>query len=76
MAGHLGLGAFGHLVVGMALAMLVVVLVLEVNLRNEYLGASVFDAPTFVASDLFPDEVEGLGAIMAALKARSLTAPI
>jgi putative ABC transport system permease protein len=44
--------------VGMALAMLVVVLVLEVNLRNEYLGASVFDAPTFVASDLFPDEVE------------------
>ncbi len=46
--------------VGMALAMLVVVLVLEVNLRNEYLGASVFDAPTFVASDLFPDEVEGL----------------
>src|SRR5262249_3901289 len=46
--------------VGMALAMLVVVLVLEVNLRNEYLGASVFDAPTFVASDLFPDEVETL----------------
>jgi putative ABC transport system permease protein len=44
--------------VGMALAMLVVVLVLEVNLRNEYLGASVFDAPTFVASDLFPDEVD------------------
>jgi putative ABC transport system permease protein len=40
--------------------MLVVVLVLEVNLRNEYLGASVFDAPTFVASDLFEDEVETL----------------
>jgi putative ABC transport system permease protein len=52
--------------VGMALAMLVVVLVLEVNLRNEYLGASVFDAPTFVASDLFPDEVEGLEAMQAA----------
>jgi putative ABC transport system permease protein len=52
--------------VGMALAMLVVVLVLEVNLRNEYLGASVFDAPTFVASDLFPDEVEGLEAKKAA----------
>jgi putative ABC transport system permease protein len=33
------------------------VLVLEVNLRNEYLGASVFDAPSFVASDLFEDEV-------------------
>jgi putative ABC transport system permease protein len=46
--------------VGLALAMLVVVLVLEVNLRNEYLGASVFDAPSFVASDLFPDEVESL----------------
>jgi putative ABC transport system permease protein len=44
----------------MALAMLVVVLVLEVNLRQEYLGASVFDAPTFVASDLFEDEVAAL----------------
>ncbi len=46
--------------VGMALAMLVVVLVLEVNLRHEYLGASVFDAPTLVASDLFEDEVQAL----------------
>lgn len=44
--------------IGLALAMLVVVLVLQVNLRNEYLGASVFDAPSFVASDLFRDEVE------------------
>lgn len=44
--------------VGLALAMLMVVLVLEVNLRNEYLGASVFDAPTLVASDLFEDEVQ------------------
>lgn len=49
--------------VGLALAMLVVVLVLQVNLRNEYLGASVFDAPTLVASDLFPDEVETLQAL-------------
>lgn len=49
--------------VGLALAMLVVVLVLQVNLRNEYLGASVFDAPTLVASDLFPDEVEQLQAL-------------
>jgi putative ABC transport system permease protein len=48
---------------GMALAMLVVVLVLEVNLRQEYLGASVFDAPTFVASDLFEDEVAALQAM-------------
>jgi putative ABC transport system permease protein len=44
--------------VGLALATLVVVLVLQVNLRNEYLGASAFDAPTFVASDLFSDEVQ------------------
>ena len=49
--------------VGLALAMLVVVLVLQVNLRNEYLGASVFDAPTLVASDLFDDEVELLQAM-------------
>lgn len=51
--------------VGMALAMLVVVLVLEVNLRNEYLGASVFDAPTLVASDLFVDEVDTLKSMQA-----------
>ena len=49
--------------VGLALAMLVVVLALEVNLRNEYLGASVFDAPTLVASDLFSDEVAKLQTI-------------
>ncbi|MET3923997.1 FtsX-like permease family protein [Devosia sp. 2618] len=45
---------------GMALAMLIVVLVLQANLRQEFLGASAFDAPTLVASDLFPDEVETL----------------
>lgn len=49
--------------VGLALAMLVVVLALEVNLRHEYLGASVFDAPTLVASDLFEDEVEAIEAL-------------
>jgi putative ABC transport system permease protein len=43
--------------------MLVVVLALETNLRNEYLGASVFDAPTFVASDMFDDEVATLRAM-------------
>lgn len=52
--------------VGMAIAMLVVVLVLQLNLRNEYLGASVFDAPTFVAADLFSDEVEQLEAMQRA----------
>jgi putative ABC transport system permease protein len=45
---------------GMALAMLIVVLVLQANLRQEFLGASAFDVPTLVASDLFPDEVESL----------------
>lgn len=45
---------------GMALAMLIVVLVLQANLRQEFLGASAFDVPTLVASDLFPDEVETL----------------
>jgi len=49
--------------VGMTLAMLVVVLVLQVNLRNEFLGASVFDAPTFVATDLFEDELDALVAM-------------
>ncbi len=51
--------------IGLALATLVVVLVLGANLRNEFLGASVFDAPTLVASDLFPDEVEELEALAA-----------
>jgi putative ABC transport system permease protein len=48
---------------GMALAMLIVVLVLQANLRQEFLGASAFDAPTLVGSDLFPDEVDSLAAI-------------
>ena len=45
---------------GMALAMLIVVLVLQANMRQEFLGASAFDAPTLVASDLFLDEIETL----------------
>ncbi|KRA96687.1 hypothetical protein ASD83_16515 [Devosia sp. Root685] len=48
--------------VGLAMVILVVVQVLAINLRNEFLGASVFDAPTLVASDLFPDEMETLEA--------------
>jgi len=43
---------------GMALTMLIVVLVLQGNLRQEFIGASSFDVPTLVGSDLFPDEVE------------------
>lgn len=46
--------------IGLALCMLVVIVVLQNNLRQEYLGASVFDAPTLVASDLFDDEVVDL----------------
>jgi putative ABC transport system permease protein len=48
---------------GLALTMLIVVLVLQDNLRQEFLGASSFDVPTFVASDLFPDEVDSLMAM-------------
>ena len=51
---------------GMALAMLIVVLVLQANLRQEFLGASAFDVPTLVASDLFPDEVESLASMAGA----------
>ena len=49
--------------VGLALTMLTMVLSFELNLRNEYLGASAFDAPSFVAPDLFDDEVELLQAL-------------
>lgn len=45
---------------GMALTMLIIVLVMQTNLQQEFLGASAFDAPTLVGSDLFPDEVEDL----------------
>lgn len=48
---------------GMALTMLIVVLVLQSNLRQEFLGASSFDVPTLVASDLFPDEVDTIAAM-------------
>ncbi|MBE7733065.1 ABC transporter permease [Devosia faecipullorum] len=51
---------------GMALSMLIVVLVMQANLQQEFLGASAFDAPTLVGSDLFPDEVEDLTALATA----------
>ena len=51
---------------GLALSMLIVVLVLQSNLRQEFLGASAFDVPTLVASDLFPDEVDSLDAVSGA----------
>jgi putative ABC transport system permease protein len=45
--------------------MLIVVLALETNLTNEYLGASAFDVPTYVASDLFDDEAAKLKTLQA-----------
>jgi putative ABC transport system permease protein len=51
--------------IGMALSMLIVVLALETNLSNEYLGASAFDVPTYVASDLFDDEAAKLKTLQA-----------
>jgi putative ABC transport system permease protein len=51
---------------GMALSMLIIVLVMQTNLQREFFGASAFDAPTLVGSDLFPDEVAQLEATAAA----------
>ena len=49
--------------VGLAVAVLVVIATLRQNLSQEFLGASVFDAPSFVASDLFDDEAEAVSAL-------------
>ena len=46
--------------IGMGLAMLLVIAMLNNNLYNQLLGAVSQEAPTFVALDLFPDEVEAL----------------
>ncbi|HHG89916.1 MAG TPA: FtsX-like permease family protein, partial [Devosia sp.] len=46
--------------IGMGLAMLLVIALLNNNLQSQLLGAVSRDAPTFVALDLFPDEVEAL----------------
>ncbi len=46
--------------IGMGLAMLLVISLLNNNLQSQLLGAVSRDAPTFVALDLFPDEVEAL----------------
>ncbi len=46
--------------IGMGLAMLLVIALLNNNLQNQLRGAVSRDAPTFVALDLFPDEVEAL----------------
>jgi len=46
--------------IGLGLAMLLVIALLNGNLRSQLLGVVSRDAPTFVATDLFLDEVETL----------------
>ncbi|VAW14933.1 hypothetical protein MNBD_ALPHA11-2435 [hydrothermal vent metagenome] len=46
--------------IGMGLAMLLVIALLNNNLYNQLLGAVTQEAPTFVALDIFPDEVADL----------------
>lgn len=45
---------------GLGLAMLLVIIILSVNLRNQLLGQVTLDAPTFVATDMFDDEIVDL----------------
>ena len=45
---------------GLGLAMVVVITVLNANLSNQLLGVVSRDAPTFVATDVFPDEIDAL----------------
>ncbi len=46
---------------GLGLAMLLVIIILTTNVRDQLTGQVVKDAPTFVATDLFDDEVIELG---------------
>ncbi|HEY8595129.1 MAG TPA: FtsX-like permease family protein [Devosiaceae bacterium] len=46
--------------IGLGLAMLLVIALLDSNLHNQLVGAVARDAPTFVATDLFDDEVQTL----------------
>ena len=45
---------------GLGLAMLLVIVILSANLRDQLMGQVQKDAPTFVATDLFDDEVVDL----------------
>ena len=56
---------------GLGLAMLVVITVLNNNLHNQLTGAVSRDAPSFVATDVFPDEIEAMEEIAAAILASS-----
>ncbi len=46
---------------GLGLAMLLVIIILTANVRNQLTGQVTEDAPTFVATDLFDDEIVDLG---------------
>jgi len=46
---------------GLGLAMLLVIVILSVNLRDRLMNQVQNDAPTFVATDLFDDEVVDIG---------------
>jgi putative ABC transport system permease protein len=48
---------------GLGLALLLVIALLDVNLHNQLTGQIVKDAPTFVVTDLFSDEVEDIEAM-------------
>lgn len=46
---------------GLGLAMLLVIIILTANVRNQLTGQVTKDAPTFVATDMFDDEIVELG---------------
>ena len=48
---------------GLGLALLLVITLLDVNLYNQLTGQIIKDAPTFVVTDLFEDEIEDLEAM-------------
>ncbi|MEP7240276.1 MAG: FtsX-like permease family protein [Devosia sp.] len=49
---------------GLGLAMLLVIVILSANLRDQLLGQVTNDAPTFVATELFDDEIVDLDAFL------------
>jgi putative ABC transport system permease protein len=46
---------------GLGLAMLLLIVLIDNNTRNQLQGEVARDAPTYLATDLFPDEVDDLG---------------
>jgi putative ABC transport system permease protein len=50
---------------GLGLAMLLVIVILSVNLRAQLMGQVTLDAPTFVATDMFDDEIADLQQFLA-----------